>query len=310
MHVMNENVLNKNNSLDSKISSNRTYLMGVAMLMVLLYHLFDWVHNPVGKFNIGYVGVDCFLFLSGYGLRHSFERNSIPHFLKNRIKRIYPIYFIAVCLTFLILPLDWTSSDFVNNLLTIGFYTDGGVNRYDWYVESLFTLYFLFPLFYLLSKSKYVGLLVVFVATVLVYRFFGFYWWYDCLIGRIPIFLYGIMFKSLSEKSFYVIGSISLLLYFPLYFYCSDFLASSMLVPAIILILLMVVHKLNPKVKNCMDFMGKYSLEIYIANLFVFWTFLTCDIPDDMRFLLYLAIQVVATYAIVKVNKVVQKMLA
>ena len=83
-----------------------------------------------------------------------------------------------------------------------------------------------------------------------------------------------------------------------------------MLVPAIILILLMVVHKLNPKVKNCMNFMGKYSLEIYIANLFVFWTFLTCDIPDYMRFLLYLAIQVVATYAIVKVNKVVQKMLA
>jgi len=83
-------------SIISNITVNRSYLMGIAMLFVIVYHLFCWVFNPIGVCNIGYVGVDIFLFLSGFGLAHSFERNSLIDFYINRLKRIYSIYFISV----------------------------------------------------------------------------------------------------------------------------------------------------------------------------------------------------------------------
>lgn len=56
------------------ISGNRLYLMGWAILFVLLYHFFGCTRNIFGDLNIGYVGVDIFLFLSGYGLTNSFRK--------------------------------------------------------------------------------------------------------------------------------------------------------------------------------------------------------------------------------------------
>lgn len=49
--------------------------MGIAMILVVIYHAFSCVYNPIGVLNIGYVGVDIFLFLSGFGLASSFEKN-------------------------------------------------------------------------------------------------------------------------------------------------------------------------------------------------------------------------------------------
>lgn len=88
----------------SVVSRYRTELMGEAMLLVLVYHVFCWVYNPVGSFNIGYVGVDVFLFLSGLGLAESYARHSLSAFYCNRFVRLYPVYALAVVLTcFLIL---------------------------------------------------------------------------------------------------------------------------------------------------------------------------------------------------------------
>ena len=47
---------------------DRNSMLGIAILMVIVYHLFYWVQNPIGSFNIGYTGVDIFLFFSGMGL--------------------------------------------------------------------------------------------------------------------------------------------------------------------------------------------------------------------------------------------------
>ena len=126
--------------------------MGVAMIMVIVYHLFCWVYNPIGIFNIGSIGVAVFLFLSGLGLSYSYEKNSIVHFYKNRIKRIYPIYLLSVLATYIIFKLNWSTFDLFANIFTIGLYTKSGEYRYDWYLESLFSLYILFPIIYNYGK--------------------------------------------------------------------------------------------------------------------------------------------------------------
>lgn len=293
----------------SEVSKNRTEIMGIAMLMVLFFHFFMWVYNPIGRFNIGYVGVDIFLFLSGIGLASSYEKNSIRRFYRNRINRLYPIYFIALCLTWLIFPFNWNISDFINNALTIGFYLNGGENRYDWYVESLFTLYLLFPLFYRLGKLRYYGLVIVFIATTVILRLTYLQWWYDCLIGRLPIFLYGIMFKHLSIRSFLIIGLLGLVLYIPC-FKISAFLASSLLVPALIFVSIKIINVQCLWLKHSMSYLGEKSLEIYLSNLFVYWTFQVYDIGSVMtRAVLYLVIQSVVSFILIRINICVQNKL-
>lgn len=136
----------------SEFSPNRDYLMGVAMVMVLGYHLLCWVYNPIGEFNIGYVGVDVFYFLSGFGLSYSYRKNSLLTFYYNRIKRLFPLYCVAVVASFLLMISSQTLFVLFSNLLTFGYYIDNGVNRFDWYAESLFSLYLLFPIVYYLSR--------------------------------------------------------------------------------------------------------------------------------------------------------------
>ena len=132
------------------ISGNRLYLMGWAILFVLLYHFFGCTRNIFGDLNIGYVGVDIFLFLSGYGLTNSFRKNKWYVFYERRMKRLYPLYVLLV-VVLTILKKDNSISHIIYNLSTLSFWVEGGGSRVDWYLQSLFALCLAFPLFYKIS---------------------------------------------------------------------------------------------------------------------------------------------------------------
>lgn len=78
-----------------QISDNRSYLMGIAMVSIMLFHQ-DWIYgwNPIFAFFhfYGNWGVDVFLFVSGFGLYYSLKNDHrvIP-FYKRRIIRILPL---------------------------------------------------------------------------------------------------------------------------------------------------------------------------------------------------------------------------
>lgn len=298
------------------ILRRRTTLMGIAIILVLVFHFFCWVYNPIGGLNIGYIGVDIFLFLSGLGLAYSYEKNSISKFYKNRLLRIYPIYFIGVILTYIIFNLNWSATDLLANLTTIGYYSKLGVNRYDWYLESLFTLYIFFPIFYFIGKGRYVALILLFsLCAVILFLLKGSIpWYYDCLIGRLPIFLYGIMFKTCS-KSFKFVAGLGLLLYIPCRLYLSIFLASSLLSIPLILLCVIIMDRFSQttfyiKTDKILSFIGSHTLELYIANLFIYWT-VTCydQLGIIERLVLYIGIQIMMSYIMIKIYKVIQKIL-
>ena len=281
------------------IIANRPFLMGVAMIMVIVYHFFCWVYNPIGPLNIGYVGVDIFLFLSGLGLSYSYEMNSITQFYKNRIKRIYPIYLISVLTTYLIFKSNWSNFDLFANIVTIGLYTKGGVYRYDWYLESLFTLYILFPLFYYYGKLKIKGVIILLLAVTFLLYNYDIPWWYDCILGRLPVFLYGIIFKD-CVKSYKTICLVGILLYLPYSKYVSPFLAVSGLTTPLIITFLLLKDLSPAKLKDIVSFIGKHTLEFYIANLFVYWSYEERDFTTIERFILFIIVQLIATMVLVK----------
>lgn len=296
-HINEKSILNL-------ILTNRPFLMGIAMIIIIVYHLFCWVHNPIGQFNIGYVGVDIFLFLSGLGLSYSYENNSITQFYKNRIKRIYPIYLISVVATYLIYNLDWTLFDLLANISAIGLYTKGGVCRYDWYLESLFTLYILFPLFYYYGKIRMGGMVFLIIVVSFIFFKYDIPWWYECFGARLPIFLYGVIFKE-CVKSYKIVSIIGILLYFPCRKMVSPFLASSGLT-IIIIYLSLILMNLSPAIiKDKLSYIGKHTLELYVANLFVYWLFMDTHLSLTRRFILYFIVQLITSIILIKLNRII-----
>ena len=71
--------MNNKTHIPEIISKNRSLLMGVAILMVIMYHAFC-CNLPMGPVShilrYGYLGVDIFIFLSAIGLCYSFEKNN------------------------------------------------------------------------------------------------------------------------------------------------------------------------------------------------------------------------------------------
>lgn len=119
-------------SLDSLVKDKATS-MGIAMIMVVLYHLFCVDNaNPLWMiFYPGFMGVDIFIFLSGYGLCFSINKNSISSFLKRRYSRILPVYVLMSILVTLISV--WggknvTHWDWFCNISTLSYYLNGGGN--------------------------------------------------------------------------------------------------------------------------------------------------------------------------------------
>lgn len=287
--------------LSIEISTHRTYLMGIAMIMVLVFHAFTWIYNPIGIINLGYVGVDIFLFLSGFGLSYSYEKKTIIDFYKQRFIRIYPLYFISLIIVYLFT--EWTFIDFIYNITTLGYYTNYGNRRFDWYVESLFSLYFIFPFLYNISKFKLKSLLISIIIISLLLYFYKIPWWYDCLISRLPIFIYGIMFRNLSNCSLRYSTIIGIILYLPFYFLASRFLAGSMLTIPIIYISIKLSNRINKRIYNFITILGKYSLEVYLANVLVLYVLTYFKPIAIYKPILYIAIQLMCSYILILSNK-------
>ena len=68
---------------------NRSYLMGIAILWIVLLHLYCWFQGKlpwwIYFFSDGQTGVDIFLFLSAYGLEASYRKNGWSIFYKKRM---------------------------------------------------------------------------------------------------------------------------------------------------------------------------------------------------------------------------------
>lgn len=126
-------------------------LMGIAILLVLCYHIFTGIGTNVIPCisSIGYFGVDIFLFLSGLGLCHGYGKyNSLFQFYKKRITRIYPTY-ISVIIVGSILGGSISVLDILIKSLGIGFFFPVfGMSSFDWYVPTIYLLYLCFPIAY------------------------------------------------------------------------------------------------------------------------------------------------------------------
>lgn len=132
------------------LSRYRTPLLGVASLLILASHFYLFPDAKVitSLQSQSIVGVDIFLFLSGFGLVYSLKNNpSLGHFYKQRMKRILPIYFpivLVYCVVSMLTKIKFGEGKILLILSTLGYWLKTKWFL-EWYTLAIFMLYLLFP---------------------------------------------------------------------------------------------------------------------------------------------------------------------
>lgn len=260
------------------ISKNRTGLMGWAMIIIILLHQGWFMGFPFWVFHgMGHYGVDLFMFLSGFGLWYSLEKNSTSQFYRNRFVRMLPACVVA-----------GVAKTLVKTLL-LGLPLAGmiaGVVSFDlWFIQAIVVLYALSPLFYkLIVKYKWwtfgICYIICFGMLFLDLEMFP----YLLTISRVPAFLLGMFVacglwkgnaKTLCLSFMMLIAAVVFNLIYCHHVdfrnYTFDYMILCFGLPAFC-VLLTYMNKMIKAVKlnEVVEWIGRYSLELYLCHEFIF----------------------------------------
>lgn len=276
------------------ISSNLNVIKALAIIWVVIYHLPVECNLPVlgGIKSVGYGGVDFFIFLAGFGLYHSLEKNDIGTYAFRRLKAILPFYipFILVFLVVQKLTYQLYLTEAVGNLTMTGWLA-GNPGQFNWYVAALPVLYVLAPIVHgVVKKSErfYTGL-IIFIGLTL---FISVNFWHTELLllaTRIPLFVLGFYFAdtridSLLNKKISLIGlnaatvaGIAMLAFFlgngkiDKWHYGTWWYPFLLIVPGLVVDIALLGELLRKKISlKLLDRLGKVTFSVYLWHIWVF----------------------------------------
>ena len=203
------------------ISQNRTELMALAIILVILCHStvpingpFQWAFSAIRQFC--QIGVDIFLFLSGLGVYFSLKKNnSVLEFCKKRAVRLFVPYIMVLSIWGFAQIFHNTTGGiigFIYSYSLITFFLRGDLS--EWYIAAITVLYLFSPWLVKYVNKRQNGLRVlifsVFVISLLFfacancfsYTKYGkaFTIVNEVFIVRIPMFLAGIFFGKMMHQ--------------------------------------------------------------------------------------------------------------
>ncbi|MBO4315221.1 MAG: acyltransferase [Prevotella sp.] len=258
--------------------------------------------------KIGNGGVDIFLFLSGYCLYLSLNRNcNVCNFFRKRFKRVVVVYLIVAIPFFIykeVFEMHTPSTvHFLFNLSGLSFWLDHVLNV--WFVHAIILFYILtIPFFNLVKKGIGFGLallVVLFVANFWAHEHIpSFYNQGSIAYIRILPYVFGMVMADANERYHLqerfqgmkqyvsIIFTIILIGYFVIYlaidvegmafkrFHSMGMWLSYLTIIFPILSLFLLVSKLCSKVKWLSSFLvtvGKVSLEFYMIHIMIIHIF-------------------------------------
>ncbi len=260
--------------------------MGVAALWVMLFH--GTMDVPIKGIEvlvkIGYLGVDIFMFMSGFSMQKSFNKSlGVKDFFLKRIIRIMPTFIpfsFLWCFTYL---------REIENTKTIAYAARSSefwitLAVFRWFVPAICICYLITPIIDKILKRfdyKFASLvLMIVVCLILAFPFMLIgssvalmvllripeyiigYWYANSEGNRIPIIIRILFLVSLYVVYYYLLGRFS-----------DSYLADTGLywLPPILCVSSMVICLSRSRIINnpMCKFMGKYSLELYLWHVFL-----------------------------------------
>lgn len=251
----------------------RYYLMGISIFLITMFH---WSGNAsdnllhkliVLLFSNGNIGNNAFFLLSSYGLCFSYNNNSLGHFYKNRIFRIYPLVLVFFVIALLLdkpslreflveLPMQISSLSLCTDYCKA------------WFIQGLTILYIFFPVIYKIVLFIYhKGILFLFVliffcllSSIYVCPFYAhmFYVNFTCIVLGIVMYLC----EKDSNDVFLItsVGFLALLSFLPIA------QGHGLTIP---LIYFTLGSRCIMLLRKPLVFLGKHSLEIYLSQILV-----------------------------------------
>ena len=187
------------------ISSNRNTIYGLSMLWIMLFHstfLFSksWMLPLLKLKEVGSLGVDIFLFVSGISLYYSLSKGGTPwDFYLRRLRRILLPTLLTAGLWYALLSPHRVHDvgTFLLNVSGLNLFVNGG--RLIWFVTAISCCYAITPplnFFFRESRHSPWALVIVLCASLLLNsalrHYFPVFWKHsEILFRRIPIFLIG-----------------------------------------------------------------------------------------------------------------------
>lgn len=285
--------------------------MCIAIIGVVFYHL-ALRGIPLGRLNIGYIGVDIFMLLSGYGISKSLQHNTISRFYKNRVRRILPMWTLMISLSWLVSSIGGGKiniSLLVANLSTISFYFNPDLLP-EWYLATLILFYTLSPILYKLLKNTGWPCIIGVWAVVIYISWEGISeWQYANAICRFPLYLLGMQCAIKGKENLPNYITIPCFLIGTCFFFAgSHYLFSSFCVLLMVQILNLLIDKINLPCLSCFKTIGRHTLEIYAANVLsavlLASCFYTCIHPIIVIFI-DLFLTAVLSFVLSKANKLI-----
>lgn len=260
-----------------EISNNKTFLMGMAMLGVMVFHQMwfrSYIFRPLSI--CGLWGVDIFQFLSGFGCVYALNKYTTSIFFKRRVLRLLPsCVFVGITL----LSIDYIMHR-VKWLEPMTFMRIGSLQM--WYIQLILVSYLLSPLaLKILKQHKLVGLVALCILSfissiVLSNTSFLFTKW---IMFRLPVFFFG-MYVALYDYRLSTMRLVVLaVILFSVIVYkvnggsreliWAPLIAISM--PLILKVLIMIGAKINTLKGFYSSILktGEYSLEIYLIHEYI-----------------------------------------
>lgn len=265
---------------------DRYYWMGLAMLWIVSFHLFTPVSNldsiPVTLrtwlsrlFGSGYLGVDIFLFISTYGICFSYVHNSFRTYILRRLRRLFPLFllFIIPYLYFIGGFSDWVSLSKATFLHITGLSVLTNMT-YVWYVPATIFIYWSFPMWFAVVKrimtSNLYAIILLLIGMLFLQQFtVPYVYW--LMNPRFVMIILGIAtFFTQNNKNwdnqerlqFFLFSSLVAVV-----FANSKTEIIGMSIP--LLFYLIDICKIKKIYKHTLSCIGKYTLEIYLAQCVV-----------------------------------------
>lgn len=165
----------------SVLSSQRLIVVGIAALLVVLFHSYKMNLNPIAGESVflkvictafglikpaGNVGVELFLLCSGLGLFYSFSKNgNVMSFYKKRAIRILPPLLIVSSVYYAFA--DIGAKEYFSSVSLLDFFIKGKTDF--WYFALLIILYALYPIIHkFVAKQKDIVVIGVILALILI----------------------------------------------------------------------------------------------------------------------------------------------
>lgn len=306
-----------------KFSLYRTALMGIAIVWIILYHAPLVIHNSFLSLlkNRGYIGVDIFLLLSGFGLYFGFHKykSNVKSFYRKRLIRIYPVFFIVVSVSAILRQNSWY--EVLVQLSTLGFWFRS--YTYAWYISLILLLYLLYPWYmrFFEKKPLQVTVLTSCISMVLAVLFAVLlpFTNFQDLFVRIPIFILGVYWGSLCKISpnmqlpvylFALFLGMSFFITFMGNKYLVDYktlinpISCYFMAPAICCICILCLNYVR-FIVPFFSFLGSMSLELYLVHGDGFFNYIDQleGLNRNMWSLIFVLVCILFSYVLYKANE-------